>query len=164
MISDALQVTIGRAADYARESGHEFITPEHLLLALTHDPDAVGAFHALGVDLGLLRDDLHSTLVTFERVEGSDDIREFSQGFHRIVQGAVLQLHASGKGNEAASGARVLAELLEEEDSFARWSLEKQGVTRLAVLEYVSHGRPDQAARGAEEAGGAQAQGAANPR
>ncbi|GHF99333.1 ATP-dependent Clp protease ATP-binding protein [Deinococcus piscis] len=140
MISDALQVSIGRAADYARQAGHEYVTPEHLLLALTHDPDAVGAFHALGVDLGRLRDDLEGVLKSFEVVEGADEVRDFSAGFHRAVQGAVLQLHASGKGHEQATGARVLAELLEEEDSFARWTLETQGVTRLAVLDYLSHG------------------------
>ncbi|WP_261663552.1 ATP-dependent Clp protease ATP-binding subunit [Deinococcus sp. Marseille-Q6407] len=160
MISDSLQVSIGRAADYARQAGHEYITPEHLLLALTHDPDAVGAFHVLGVDLGQLRDDLQAILADFERVEGADDVRDFSAGFHRVVQGAVLQLHASGKGDEQATGARVLAELLEEDDSFARWTLEKQGVTRLDVLDYLSHGlnggtrgAAGQAGQGAASAG-----------
>ncbi|MDO4263085.1 MAG: AAA family ATPase [Deinococcus sp.] len=162
MISDSLQVSIGRAADYARQAGHEYITPEHLLLALTHDPDAVGAFHALGVDLGRLQSDLEGVLATFGSVEGADDVREFSAGFHRVVQGAVLQLHASSKETEQATGARVLAELLEEEDSFARWALETQGVTRLAVLEYLSHGLGG-SHRGAAEAGSVEHAAGAEP-
>ncbi|KEF35558.1 Clp protease ClpX [Deinococcus sp. RL] len=138
MIGDHLQVTLGRAADYAREAGHEYVTLEHLLLALTHDPEAREALLAVGCDVERLRDDLHELLDNLERVEGREP--DFTLGVHRVVQGAVLQLHASGKGHEQADGARVLAELLEEEDSPARAALEAQGVTRLDVLAYVSHG------------------------
>ncbi|GBF05074.1 ATPase AAA [Deinococcus aerius] len=145
MIGDHLQVTIGRAADYAREAGHEYVTLEHLLLALTHDPEAREALLAVGADVEKLRDDLHDLLADFEVVEDAQP--DFTLGVHRVVQGAVLQLHASGKGNEQADGARVLAELLEEEDSPARAALEAQGVTRLDVLAYVSHGAAKVAGR-----------------
>ncbi|MEF2278613.1 AAA family ATPase [Deinococcus sp. YIM 134068] len=138
MIGDHLQVTIGRAADYAREAGHEFVTLEHLLLALTHDPDAREALLAVGADVERLRGDLEDTLAEYEVVQDAEP--DFTLGVHRVVQGAVLQLHASGKGSQAADGARVLVELLEEEDSPARAVLEAQGVTRLDVLGYVSHG------------------------
>ncbi|WP_027459697.1 AAA family ATPase [Deinococcus murrayi] len=138
MIGDHLQVTLGRAADYAREAGHEYVTLEHLLLALTHDPEAREVLLAVGCDVERLRDDLQALLDGLERVEGREP--DFTLGVHRVVQGAVLQLHASGKGHEQADGARVLAELLEEEDSPARAALEAQGVTRLDVLAYVSHG------------------------
>ncbi|BDP42123.1 ATP-dependent Clp protease ATP-binding protein [Deinococcus aetherius] len=145
MIGDHLQVTIGRAADYAREAGHEYVTLEHLLLALTHDPEAREALLALGTDVERLRGDLEAVLAEYESVPGSES--DFTLGVHRVVQGAVLQLHASGKGHQTADGARVLVELLEEEDSPARAALEAQGVTRLDVLGYVSHGTAKVAGR-----------------
>ncbi|UBV43400.1 ATP-dependent Clp protease ATP-binding subunit [Deinococcus taeanensis] len=138
MIGDHLQVTIGRAADYAREAGHEFVTLEHLLLALTHDPEAREALLAVGVNVERLRDDLRGLLSDFEVVPGSEP--DFTLGVHRVVEGAVLQLHASGKGHEEADGARVLVELLEENDSPARAALEAQGASRLDMLNFVSHG------------------------
>ncbi|MBZ9712684.1 AAA family ATPase [Deinococcus multiflagellatus] len=138
MIGDHLQVTIARAADYAREAGHEYVTQEHLLLALTHDPEARDALLALGVDVPRLRDALHGALADLETLPDAEP--DFTLGVHRVVEGAVLQLHASGKGREQADGARVLAELLEEDDSAARAALEAQGVTRLDVLNYLSHG------------------------
>ncbi len=139
MIGDHLQVTIARAADYARSAGHEYVTLEHLLLALTHDPEGREALLAVGADVERLRDDLEAQLDALESVEDAEP--DFTLGFHRVVQGAILQLHASGKGKEKADGARVLVELLEEADSPARAALEAQGVTRLDVLDYVSHGR-----------------------
>ena len=138
MIGDHLQVTIARAADYARTAGHEYVTLEHLLLALTHDPEGREALLAVGADVERLRDELEGQLDVMESVEDAEP--DFTLGFHRVVQGAVLQLHASGKGGEDADGARVLVELLEEADSPARAALEAQGVTRLDVLAYVSHG------------------------
>ncbi|MFC4427488.1 AAA family ATPase [Deinococcus navajonensis] len=138
MISEHLQLTIGRAADLAREAGHEYVTQEHLLLALTRDPEALEALLAVGADVEALRDTLEDELSALESVPDSEP--DFTLGVHRVVQGAVLQLHASGKGTQEADGARVLVELLEEPDSPARAVLEAQGVTRLDVLNYVSHG------------------------
>ncbi|WP_022800027.1 AAA family ATPase [Deinococcus ficus] len=138
MIGENLQLAIARAADHARSAGHEYVTQEHLLLALTRDPEALEALLALGVNVEALRDDLEEHLSALERLEGVDP--EFTLGVHRVVQGAVLQLHASGKGAQEADGARVLVELLEEEDSLARSVLEARGVTRLDVLNFVSHG------------------------
>ncbi|THF88843.1 AAA family ATPase [Deinococcus sp. KSM4-11] len=148
MIGEHLQVTVGRAADYAREAGHEYVTQEHLLLALTHDPEAREALVALGVDVPRLRDDLQAVLDGLEVVEDAEP--DFTLGVHRVVQGAVLQLHASGKGQQQADGARVLAELLEEPDSPARMALEAQGVTRLDVLSFISHGVAKVEGRGRE--------------
>ncbi|WP_339095537.1 AAA family ATPase [Deinococcus sp. VB142] len=138
MISDQLQLTIQRAADLARDAGHEYVTQEHLLLSLLDDEQAREALTALGVNLDKLREDLQGGLDELDVLD--DPEPDFTLGVHRVVQGAVLQLHASGKGGEQADGARVLVELLEEDDSPARAALEAQGVTRLDVLNYVSHG------------------------
>lgn len=138
MISDQLQLSIQRAADLARDAGHEYVTQEHLLLSLLDDEQAREALTALGVNLDKLREDLQGGLDELDVLD--DPEPDFTLGVHRVVQGAVLQLHASGKGGEQADGARVLVELLEEDDSPARAALEAQGVTRLDVLNYVSHG------------------------
>ncbi|MGX9686182.1 AAA family ATPase [Deinococcus wulumuqiensis] len=138
MISDPLQVSIQHAADLAQAAGHEYVTQEHLLLALLDDPDTKEALTALGADLDALREALAEALADLDILDDPDP--DFTLGVHRVVQGAVLQLHASGKGHEQATGVRVLAELLDEDDSPARAALERQGVTRLDVLSYVSHG------------------------
>ncbi|WP_278914439.1 AAA family ATPase [Deinococcus wulumuqiensis] len=138
MISDPLQASIQHAADLAQAAGHEYVTQEHLLLALLDDPDTKEALTALGADLDALREALTEALADLDILDDPDP--DFTLGVHRVVQGAVLQLHASGKGHEQATGVRVLAELLDEDDSPARAALERQGVTRLDVLSYVSHG------------------------
>ena len=66
MIGEHLQLTIARAADYARQAGHEFVTQEHLLLALTHDPEAREALLALGVDVEALRASLEAELAALD--------------------------------------------------------------------------------------------------
>ena len=138
MLSEHLQAALQRAADLAQAAGHEYITQEHLLLALLEDPEAKDALNALGADLDALRDTLTEQLAELDILDDPDP--DFTLGVHRVVQGAVLQLHASGKGKEQADGARVLVELLEEDDSPARAALEAQGVTRLDLLNYLSHG------------------------
>jgi len=138
MLSEHLQAALQRAADLAQAAGHEYITQEHLLLALLGDPEAKDALNALGADLNALREALTEQLAELDILDDPDP--DFTLGVHRVVQGAVLQLHASGKGKEQADGARVLVELLEEDDSPARAALEAQGVTRLDLLNYLSHG------------------------
>ena len=139
MISENLQASIQRAVDLAREHAHEYVTLEHLLLALLDDPDASGALRALGADLGALRADLTAFIADFET---SDEEPEFTYGTQRAVQRAALQLRAAGRTDAGTDGARVLAELLDEDDSYARYALERQGLTRLDLLSYVSHGTP----------------------
>ena len=137
MIAEQFRDTLQRAADLAAERGHEYITLEHLLYALADDPDAVRALKASGADLKRLRRDLDDVLSTFEAVH---EPPELTFSVQEVVQDALLQRHASGKGAEAITGDLVLIELMEQPDSFARAALEAQGVTRLALLEYVSHG------------------------
>ena len=123
MLSEQLQTTIQRAAELARQAGHEYVTQEHLLLALLDDPEAQEALSALGADLDALRERLEGELSGLDTWPDAEP--DFTLGVHRVVEGAVLQLHASGKGHEEADGARVLVELLEEPDSPARAALEQ---------------------------------------
>ena len=143
-ISEPLQAAIQRAAGLAAERGHEFVTLEHLLIALTGEPSARAALLATGTDLKRLESELEKTLTSFEQ---QDDAPEFSLTVQQVVQAAMWQLQSSGKGGEALSGERVLAEILDVPDSFARYALERQGVTRLDVLAYLSHGHAKVAGR-----------------
>ena len=147
MISEALQDVLQRAASMAAERGHEFVTLEHLLLALAEDPQTKDALLAVGTDLARLRGELEVTLASFEVV---DEAPEFSLAVQQAVQSALWQLQSSGKGSEPVSGERVLAELLDMPDSFARYALERQGVTRLDVLAFLSHGKARVAGRETE--------------
>ncbi|WP_424951870.1 AAA family ATPase [Deinococcus sp.] len=144
MISEALQAVIQRAASIASDRGHEFVTLEHLLLALAEDAQTKAALLAVGTDLARLSTELERTLEGFEVV---DEAPEFSLAVQQVVQNALWQLQSSGKGSEPVSGERVLAELMGVPDSFARYALERQGVTRLDVLAYLSHGKAKVAGR-----------------
>ena len=143
-ISEPLQAAIQRAASLAAERGHEFVTLEHLLMALADEPSARAALLATGTDLKRLDTELEKTLASFEQ---QDEAPEFSLTVQQVVQAALWQLQSSGKGGEALSGERVLAELLDVPDSFARYALERQGVTRLDVLAFLSHGHAKVAGR-----------------
>ncbi|GGQ93569.1 AAA family ATPase [Deinococcus ruber] len=149
MISEALQQAIQRAATLAALRGHEFVTLEHLLLALSDDPQTRAALLACGIDLERLSTDLERTLADFEVGTGTLS-PEYSLALQQVVQAAMWQLQASGKGKEPVDGLRVLAEVMEMPDSFARYALERQGLTRLDVLGYLSHGKAKVAGREAE--------------
>ncbi|MFC4452983.1 AAA family ATPase [Deinococcus sonorensis] len=144
MISEQLQDAIQRAVDDASGRGHEYVTLEHLLLALTEEPSARELLLACGVSLERLRGDLELALADFEVVDDGPDL---SLMVRAVVQEALVQRYASGKPDEPVDGARVLAELLEQPDSQARYLLERQGLTRLDVLSYLSHGRARVAGR-----------------
>ena len=139
MLSENLQSSLKRALDLAREHAHEFVTLEHLLLALIDDPDARTALTSLGADLGRLRTHLTDFIADFET---GDEEPEFTLGTQRAVQRAAMQLRAAGRADVDADGARVLAEVLDEDDSYARYVLEQEGITRLDVLRFISHGTP----------------------
>jgi ATP-dependent Clp protease ATP-binding subunit ClpA len=148
MIAAEFSQTLERAAILAGERGHEYVTLEHLLYALTDDPDARAALIGSGANIQRLKNDLDAVLATFEEVNAHP---ELTLGVQEVVQDAVLQRHASGKGRQDVTGDLILIELLEQPDSFARAALEAQGVTRLRVLEYVSHGGEQQGQPGTEE-------------
>ena len=150
MIAEHFRDTLQRAADLAAERRHEYITLEHLLYALADDPDAMNALRASGANLSRLKNDLDDVLATFEAVDAPPELTFTVQ---EVVQDALLQRHASGKGSEAVTGDLVLVELMEQPDSFARAALEAQGVTRLALLEYVSHGDGEKQVVGIEGEG-----------
>ena len=140
MLSKELEFTLNLAFKEAREKRHEFLTVEHLLLALTDNPTAVGVLKACGADLDRLKKDLESFLDETTPLLPPDDSRETQPtlGFQRVLQRAIL--HVQSAGIKEVTGANVLVAIFSEQESQSVYFLHKQSITRLDVVNYVSHG------------------------
>jgi len=140
MLSKELEFTLNQAFREARAHQHEFMTIEHLLLALLDNPTAAEVLRACAADLSVLRRDLEAFLEeTTPRIPVGDE-RETQPtlGFQRVLQRAVFHVQSSEKTE--VSGANVLVAIFSEQDSQAVYFLEKQGISRLDVVNYISHG------------------------
>jgi len=139
MLSDELRVALGVALERAYQRRHEFLTLEHLLLALLHEPRASEILEACGADLEELEEELNAILDEFEAVPGDRDYQPTQTiGFRRVLQRAMLHTQHSGKG--PVDGGHVLVSMYAEPESQAVYLLENQGVTRLDVTSFISHG------------------------
>jgi len=155
MIAQELEISLHMAFVEARQKRHEFITVEHLLLALLDNPSAAETLRACGGNIELLRKDLTRFIDEHTpSIEGKDDIdTQPTLGFQRVIQRAILHVQSSGK--KEVNGANVLVAIFGEKDSHAVYYLQKQGITRLDVVNFISHGIskvPQQPARGEPEA------------
>ncbi len=140
MISKELEFTLNQAFKDAREKRHEFVTVEHLLLALVDNPAASVVLKACGTDVSSLKTELAVFVdETTPHLIGEDD-RETQPtlGFQRVLQRAVFQVQSSGK--KEVTGANVLVAIFSEQESQAVYLLNKQSVTRLDVVNFISHG------------------------
>ncbi|HWN68374.1 MAG TPA: ATP-dependent Clp protease ATP-binding subunit ClpA [Haliangium sp.] len=139
-LSPELQATIRRAVDEVRERRHEYLTLEHLLLAMLDDDSAVRILRHCGGDVNELRSDLEEFLRENCEVlpEDADIGPEQTLSFQRVLQRAAL--HASGAGREQVTTGNILVSMFREADSHAVFFLEKQGISRFDVVQYVSHG------------------------
>ena len=140
MIAQELEVSLHMAFVEARQKRHEFITVEHLLLALIDNPSAAEALRACGAKTDTLRKDLSNFIDEHTpTVSGEDDIdTQPTLGFQRVIQRAILHVQSSGK--KEVNGANVLVAIYGEKDSHAVYFLQKQGITRLDVVNFISHG------------------------
>ncbi|HEX7813794.1 ATP-dependent Clp protease ATP-binding subunit ClpA [Dyella sp.] len=140
MFSKDLEVTIGQCYKQAREQRHEFMTVEHLLLALTENQAALGALRACGVDLPRLIAELEKIITETVPVLPQGDERDTQPtlGFQRVLQRAVYHVQSSGR--KEVTGANVLVAIFGEKDSHAVYFLHQQEITRLDVVNYISHG------------------------
>lgn len=140
MISDNLEKTLQRALEIAKGYWHEYAGLEHLLLAFTQDPEATDVFEACNVDLNELRQELTHFLETEMDdliVDHVDEARP-TAGFQRVVHRAAVHTQASGK--DVVTSLHILVEMFAEQDSHAVYFLQNQGVTRLDLVNYISHG------------------------
>lgn len=140
MLSKELEFSINLAFREARDRRHEFMTVEHLLLALLDNPSAAEVLRACGANLDKLKRDLQSFIKESTPVLGPNDPRETQPtlGFQRVLQRAVL--HVQSSGNKEVTGANVLVAIFGEQESQAVFFLKQQDVNRLDVVNYISHG------------------------
>ncbi|WP_372964634.1 ATP-dependent Clp protease ATP-binding subunit ClpA [Marinobacter sp.] len=141
MLSKDLELTLNTAFKNARDKRHEFMTVEHLMLALLDNESAVGVLKACGADLKQLEDELVEFVdSTTPLIPTSDGDRETQPtlGFQRVLQRAVFHVQSSGK--KEVTGANVLVAIFSEQESQAVYVLKKQNVARIDVVNFVSHG------------------------
>ncbi len=140
MITKQLQATFANAVREAVTRRHEYITLEHLLYALLDDASASSVIRSCGGDLTVLREELeHFLTETFEVQAGDEDVTPAeTAAFRRVLEHALLHLQSSGQ--KELDGAHMLASIYNAESSHAVYLLEKEGMTRLDVLAFISHG------------------------
>jgi ATP-dependent Clp protease ATP-binding subunit ClpA len=140
MLSKNLESTLHRALALAKVHSHEFATLEHLLLALTDDPDASAVMRGCGVELNDLKRNLDQFLqhdlapLVVEKLKESKPTAGFQRAVHRAA------IHVQSAGKTEVTGANVLVALFSEKDSHAVYFLSQQNVARLDVVNYISHG------------------------
>ncbi|OGA69625.1 MAG: ATP-dependent Clp protease ATP-binding subunit ClpA [Betaproteobacteria bacterium RIFCSPLOWO2_12_FULL_67_28] len=140
MIAQELEVSLHMAFVEARQKRHEFITVEHLLLALLDNPTAAEVLRACGANIDELRKQLtqHIGEQTPRIAPDREVDTQPTLGFQRVIQRAILHVQSSGK--KEVTGANVLVAIFGEKDSHAVYFLQQQGITRLDVVNFISHG------------------------
>jgi len=144
----------------ARQQRHEFITVEHLLLALLDNPSAAEILKACAANM----DDLRKSLTQFIAdntpiIQGPDDVdTQPTLGFQRVIQRAIMHVQSTSNGKKEVTGANVLVAIFGEKDSHAVYFLHQQGITRLDVVNFIAHGitKAPQASPAQEEAAAAE--------
>ncbi len=140
MIAQELEVSLHMAFMEARQKRHEFITVEHLLLAMLDNPSAAEVLRACAANI----EDMRKSLAEFvtehtPTVAGAEDVdTQPTLGFQRVIQRAILHVQSSGK--KEVTGANVLVAIFGEKDSHAVYFLQQQGISRLDVVNFISHG------------------------
>ncbi len=139
MLSTEVEYSINKLFRDARDKHHEFVTVEHLLLSMTTNPSAGKALRACGVDISVLQTELESYIEESTPLLSEEDKRETQPtlGFQRVIQRAVYHVQATGKGE--VSGENILVAIFGEPESHAVYYLGKQDMTRLDLVNYVSH-------------------------
>ena len=141
MLSKDLEITLNLAFKQARDKRHEFMTVEHLLLALLDNASAANVLRACGANMDRLRHELgHFVDETTPLLPEGDHTRETQPtlGFQRVLQRAVFHVQSSGK--KEVTGANVLVAIFSEQESQAVYFLQQQHITRLDVVNFISHG------------------------
>lgn len=141
MLSKELEMTLNTAFKGARSKRHEFMTVEHLLLALLDNESAAAVLRSCGANLNILRQELLEFVdSTTPLIPETDDQRETQPtlGFQRVLQRAVFHVQSSGK-NEV-TGANVLVAIFSEQESQAVYYLKQQSIARIDVVNYITHG------------------------
>ncbi len=152
MFSKDLELSISQCLNEARARRHEFTTVEHLLKALLDNPSAIQVLKACGADVARLGGELAKVIGDTVPVlpEGDERDTQPTLGFQRVLQRALYHVQSSGR--KEVSGANVLVAIFAEKDSHAAFLLQQNGVTRLDVVNFISHGITKGASDSAPEA------------
>ncbi len=142
MIAQELEVSLHMAFVEARQARHEFITVEHLLLALLDNPSAAEVLRACACNIEDLRKSLQNFIAdnTPTLPPSSEADTQPTLGFQRVIQRAIMHVQSTSNGKKEVTGANVLVAIFGEKDSHAVYYLHQQGVTRLDVVNFISHG------------------------
>ena len=153
MIAQELEVSLHMAFMDARRKRHEFISVEHLLLAMTDNPSAAEVLRACGANLDQLKKQLTDFIDEHTpTVPGEADVEtQPTLGFQRVIQRAILHVQSSGK--KEVTGANILVAIFGEKDSHAVYYLHQQGISRLDVVNFISHGITKQSSKPAPNSG-----------
>ncbi len=164
MIAQELEVSLHMAFVEARQQRHEFITVEHLLLALLDNPSAAEVLRACSANI----DDLRASLTNFikdntPQVGGTEEVdTQPTLGFQRVIQRAIMHVQSTGNGKKEVTGANVLVAIFGEKDSHAVYYLHQQGITRLDVVNFIAHGirksDPPEASKSADNPAGSESE------
>ncbi|MFT6408666.1 MAG: ATP-dependent Clp protease ATP-binding subunit ClpA [Arenicella sp.] len=140
MISKDLEKSLNFAVQVAHDARHEFVTTEHLLLALLENSSAMAVLQACKADLDELRSDLNLHLLdNVPQVEDQPEVKtQPSIGFQRVLQRAIVHVQSAGRAE--VEGENVLVAMFSEQDSHAAYYLDQQGVTRFDAVSYIAHG------------------------
>jgi len=165
MIAQELEVSLHMAFVDARAARHEFITVEHLLSALLDNATSVEVLKACAVNIADLRAQLKNFINdNTPIVPGTEEVdTQPTLGFQRVIQRAIMHVQSTSSGKKEVTGANVLVAIFGEKDSHAVYYLQQQGVTRLDVVNYISHGiRKDQAEVPKPESAGSESEDTGN--
>jgi len=141
MLNKDLEISLNLAFRQAKDSRHEFMTVEHLLLALLDNPASIEALNACGADNPKLRQELLTFIGETTPVIPEGELERETQptlGFQRVLQRAVFHVQSSGKSE--VNGANVLVAIFSEQESQATYFLKKLDITRLDIVNFISHG------------------------
>lgn len=154
MLNKDLELTLNTAFKDARNNRHEFMTVEHLLLALLNNESASRVLVACGIELDKLKKELSEFIDTTTPIISTNDAERETQptlGFQRVLQRAVFHVQSSGK--KEVTGANVLVAIFSEQESQAVYFLKQQDVARIDVVNYIAHGILKKTEQGLEELG-----------
>lgn len=142
MLSAEFSEIIGKLFANANAKRHEFVTLEHLLLALLDDAIAVDVLQAVGADIVALKADLSEHIETTTpllQIHGDLKDTQPTQGFHRVMQRAIIHVQSSSKKSRGVTGANILVAIFSEKDSIATYFLLQQDISRIDIVNYLSH-------------------------
>ena len=144
MLDNELEKNLNDAFKLAHKKRHEFVTVEHLFLSLLENKEAIEVLNYCGADLIALQENLESFISKTTPIIEEEEDQEIQPtlGFQRVLQRAVFHVQSSGK--KEVNGADLLVAIFSEKESHSVYLLEQEGITRLDVVSYISHGKNDE--------------------